>query len=73
MDNLDQLESAYKLAIDHWVNAIRDEEALANGDHSLMEMEKWDAAALHLHDVEREARKARDLYKSALRQKNYGF
>ena len=73
MDNLDQLESQYKLAVDHWVNAIRDEEFLANADHSLMEMEKWDTAGLHVHDAELAAKKARDIFKNALRQKNYGF
>jgi hypothetical protein len=73
MDNLDELQSHYKLAVDHWVNAIRDEEALATPDHSMKEMEKWDTAGLHVIDAERAAKKARDIYKNALRQKNYGF
>ena len=75
MENLDfdQLLHDYKQAIDSWVDAIRAEEALANDDHSMIEMEKWDAAGLHVHDTELIAKKARDQYKNALRKKNYGF
>jgi hypothetical protein len=71
--NFDQLLNDYKHAIDTWVAAIRAEEALANDDHSMVEMEKWDAAGFTEHDAEAAAKKARDQYKSALRKKNYGF
>ena len=71
--NFDQLLHDYKQAIAAWVDAIHSEESLANDDHSMVEMEKWDTAGLNVHDAERSAKKARDLYKSALRKKNYGF
>jgi hypothetical protein len=71
--NFDQLLADYQEAINAWVDAIRAEEALANDDHSMIEMEKWDAAGLHVHDTELTAKKARDQYKNALRKKNYGF
>ena len=75
MENLDfdQLLSTYKQAVDHWVDAIRTEAALANADHSMVEMERWDEAGFKLHDAELAAKKARDAYKNALRKKNYGF
>jgi hypothetical protein len=75
MKNLDfdQLLQDYRQAIDGWVDAIRAEEALANDDHSMIEMEKWDTAGLHVRDTEAIAKKSRDLYKNALRKKNYGF
>jgi hypothetical protein len=75
MENLDfdQLLHDYRQAIDSWVASIRAEEALANDDHSMIEMEKWDTAGLHVHDTELMAKKARDQYKNALRKKNYGF
>jgi hypothetical protein len=75
MENLDfdQLLQTYKQAIDAWVDAIRAEEALATPDHSMVAMEHWDTAGLHVQDVESAAKKARDLYKNALRKKNYGF
>ena len=75
MENLDydQLPQDYKQAVDAWVNAIRAEETLATDDESMVAMEKWDTAGLHVHDTELAAKKARDLYKNALRKKNYGF
>jgi hypothetical protein len=71
--DFDQLLRDYRRAIDNWVNALRAEEALANDDHSMVEMEKWDAAGFVTHDAEAVAKKARDQYKNALRKKNYGF
>jgi hypothetical protein len=71
--NFDQLLTDYHQALDNWVNALRAEEALANDDHSMVEMEKWDAAGFTAHDAESVAKKARDRYKNALRKKNYGF
>jgi hypothetical protein len=73
MQDFDQLLSDYRRAIDNWVTAIRAEEGLANDDHSMVEMEKWDAAGFTAHDAEAAAKKARDRYKNALRKKNYGF
>jgi hypothetical protein len=59
--------------VDAWIQAIRTEEALANDDHSMKQMEAWDTAGLAQHDAEFTAKKARDEYKNALRLKNYGF
>jgi hypothetical protein len=71
--DFDQLLSSYKQAVDRWVEAIRAEESLANSNHSMVQMEKWDDAGFALHDAELAAKKARDAYKNALRKKNYGF
>jgi hypothetical protein len=71
--DFDKLLSEYRQAIDNWVAAIEAEEALANDDHSMVEMEKWDTAGFAVQDAEATAKKARDRYKSALRKKNYGF
>jgi hypothetical protein len=71
--NFDQLLASYHQAVDAWVAAIRAEEALATDDESMVEMEKWDDAGFAVQDAEAVAKKARDLYKSALRKKNYGF
>ena len=71
--DFDQLLLDYRRALDHWVDAIRAEESLANEDHSMKQMELWDDAGFQLHDAEVAAKKARDAYKNALRKKNYGF
>jgi hypothetical protein len=72
-EDFDQLLKSYKQAVDHWVDAIHAEEALATDDHSMVTMELWDDAGFKLHDAELAAKKARDAYKNALRKKNYGF
>jgi hypothetical protein len=55
--DFDKLLSDYRQAIDSWVAAIEAEEALANDDHSMVEMEKWDAAGFTVHDAEAAAKK----------------
>jgi len=75
MDNskLDELQQAYKQAVDQWVAAIRAEESLATPDHSEVAMERWDAAGFAEQDAQNKAKRARDEYKDALRRLNYGF
>jgi hypothetical protein len=41
---LDQLQAAYKAAVDKWVAAIREEEGLASGNHNVAELDQWEAA-----------------------------
>ena len=71
--DLDQLRLAYKAAVDGWVAAIRAEEALATPDHSITAMEKWDDARFKEQDAQEKAAKAREAYKDALREANYGI
>jgi hypothetical protein len=71
--DLDQLRIAYKKATDEWVDAIRAEEALATPDHSMIAMEKWDAAHFTEHDAHTKATTAREAYKDGLRLVNYGI
>ena len=70
---LDELQQAYKQAVNQWVNAIRAEEALATPDHSEVAMENWDRATFAEQDAQTKAKQARDKYKDALRKANYGF
>jgi len=62
---LDQMQSAYKVAVEEWIAAIRQEEALASVNHSIAEVEQWegahfaeDATHLHHHSVIKEAAKS---------------
>ena len=70
---LSVLRLAYKKAVDDWVSAIRDEEALATTDHSMTAMELWDAAHFREDHARAKATEARDAYKDALRDVNYGI
>lgn len=71
--DLDQLRLAYKKAIDEWVATIREEEALATEDHSMVAMEHWDAAHFKEHDAHTRATEAREAYKDGLRAVNYSI
>jgi hypothetical protein len=70
---LSELRLAYKKAVDDWVSTIRAEEALATTDHSMTAMELWDAAHFKEDDARTKATEARDAYKDALRDVNYGI
>lgn len=70
---MDQLQLAYKKAVDEWVDSIRAEEALATPDHSMIAMEDWDAAHFREEDAHTKVTQAREAYKDALRAVNYGI
>src|SRR5271168_4725058 len=70
---LDELQAAYKVAVDAWVNGIREEEALASGNHSVAELDKWEAAHFREHKLHKEADYRKRLYEDALRREFYGF
>lgn len=69
--SLDHARFMYKKAVDEWVDAIREEEALATPDHSMTAMEQWDAAHFREHDAHEKATEAREKYKDELRKANY--
>lgn len=70
---LDSLRASYKDAVEQWVAAIREEENLASADHSIIAMELWDAACFKEQDARQKAMEAKEQYKDALRQINYGI
>ena len=69
----DRLRQSYKDAVDAWVAAIRAEEDLATADHSMVAMEHWDTACFKEQDAQKKAIAAKEAYKDALRQYNYGI
>jgi hypothetical protein len=72
-EDFDQLRTAYKNAVDEWVDAIRAEEALATSDHSMIAWEQWDTAHFAEHDAHAKVTEAREAYKDALRATNIGI
>ena len=70
---LDQMQLEYKSAVELWIAAIRHEEALASVNHSVAQVDTWEAA----HDSEEEARDkalaAKTAYEAALRQEFFNF
>jgi hypothetical protein len=70
---LDQLQADYKAAVDNWVTAIREEEALASANHNVAELDKWEAAHFREHKLHKEVDYRKRLYENALRREFYGF
>jgi hypothetical protein len=44
VSDLDRMQSAYKAAVEEWISAIKEEEALASVNHSVAEVDRWEAA-----------------------------
>jgi hypothetical protein len=70
---LDQLQAACKEAVDEWVAAIRVEEALASGNHSVVELDKWEQAHFREHKLHKEVDYRKRLYENSLRREFFGF
>ncbi len=70
---LDQLQSAYKAAVEDWIAAIKHEEALASVNHSVAEVDKWEQAHFLEEEIRNRVKTAKKQYEDALRQKFYNF
>ncbi|HTY84681.1 MAG TPA: hypothetical protein VMB19_10710 [Silvibacterium sp.] len=70
---LDQRQAAYKTAVEAWIAAIREEEALASGDHSVAEIDRWERAHFDEEEQRNRAKAAKKEYEDALREKFFGF
>ena len=73
ISKLDEMQSAYKAAVDDWVTAIRQEEALASVDHTVAEVDQWEAAGFREEDARNKAKAAKKVYEGALRQEFFDF
>ena len=70
---LDEMQKAYRVALDQWVEAIRAEEALVMAYRSAAEVDKWQAAHFHEDDLRNKAKAAKKQYEDALREKLFHF
>ena len=70
---LDQLQSAYKSAVEEWITAIKQEEALASVNHSVAEVDQWEQAHFKEDEIRSKVKTAKRLYEDALREKLFGF
>jgi hypothetical protein len=70
---LDALQAAYKAAVDTWVEMIRKEEALASGNHSVAELDQWEAAAFDEDEARNRVKAAKSDYEDALRHKFFNI
>ena len=70
---LDHMQNAYKAAVEEWIAAIKAEEALASVNHSIAEVDQWEAAHFKEEAVRDKALAAKKSYEDALRKKFFNF
>ncbi|MDQ0395107.1 hypothetical protein [Labrys monachus] len=70
---LDQLQAAYKAAVEEWIAAIRQEEALASVNHSVAEVDEWEQAHFREDEIRGKVLAAKKDYEDALREKFFNF
>jgi hypothetical protein len=68
---LDRLQALYKEAVDRWIATIREEEALATPDHSIVAWERWEQAGFKAQEAQDQANAAKEAYKDGLRLLDY--
>ncbi len=71
--DLDQMQNAYKAAVEEWIAAIKEEEALACVNHSLAEVDRWEGAHFREEELRNKAKGAKNKYEAALRLKFFNF
>jgi hypothetical protein len=67
------LQRVYKDAVEQWIVAIREEEALATPDHSIIAWERWEQSAFKAPEAQDQAAVARKAYRDGLRHLDYGI
>jgi hypothetical protein len=70
---LNQMQAAYKAAVEEWISAIKLEEALASVNHSIAEVDKWEQAHFTEDKLRSKVKAAKKQYEDALREKFYHF
>ena len=70
---LDRLQTEYKSAVEAWIAAIRNEEALASANHSVAEIDKWEGAHFAEDEMRSKVKDVKARYEDALREKFFGF
>ncbi|UFX46542.1 hypothetical protein HAP47_0007635 [Bradyrhizobium sp. 41S5] len=70
---LDRLQAEYKKAVEAWIAAIRNEEALASVNHTVAEVDQWENAHFTEDAMRSKVKAAKSEYEDALRQKFFGF
>ena len=73
LSELDEMQAAYKAAVEEWISAIKQEEALASVNHTIAEVDKWEGAHFKEDEVRNKVKAAKKQYEDALRRKFFNF
>ena len=67
------MQREYKSAVEEWIAAIRQEEALASVNHNVAEVDAWEGAGFREEEARKKAKAAKHAYESVLRQEFFNF
>ena len=70
---LNQRQAAYQAAVDAWKKAIQHEEDLASVEHSVADLDRWEAAGREEENLRQKAKEAKKSYEDGLRSEFFGF
>jgi hypothetical protein len=71
---LDQLQAAYKAAVETWIAAIKEEEALVSiAPQSIEDLDKWEDAHFREDDARNKVIDLKQQYEDGLREKFFKF
>lgn len=70
---VDEMQRAYKAAVDTWVESIRAEEALVAETDTLVEVDRWEAAHFREEELRNQTKKAKKTLEAAIRKEFFGF
>jgi hypothetical protein len=70
---LDEMQNAYKAAVEEWIVVIRKEEALASTNHTVAQVDRWEQAHFQEEEARNKVKAAKKKYEAALRAKFFGF
>jgi hypothetical protein len=73
VSKLDQMQGRYKSAVEAWISAIREEEALASVNHSVAQVDQWENASQLEEEARKTAKAAKKDYEDALRKEFFNF
>ncbi len=70
---IDHLLRTYNSAVEEWIAAIREEEALAFRHHTLTDVDQWEQAHFKEEEARKKAKAAKRDFESALRDEFFHF
>lgn len=71
---LEQIQAAYKAAVEAWIAAIKQEEALVStAPASIEELDKWEDAHFREDDARNKVIELKQQYEDGLREKFFNF
>jgi hypothetical protein len=70
---IDQMQAAYQAAVEEWIAAIKQEEALASVNHTIADIDKWEGAHFTEDKIRSKVKDLKKKYEDALREKFFGF